>query len=102
MTQPGMAALLGLAAPGLDEFGHALAADVFGKLEAAAPEILGGQRPGLVDDVDQDRGAESRQGLAAHRVIHEVLGPEPGGGFEFLRVGQGHRTRRPCRPPPGP
>ena len=90
---PRMAALLGLAAPGLDQLGHALAADVLGKLEAAAPEILGGQRPGLVDDVDQDRGAERRQGLAAHRVVQEVLGPEPGGGLEFLGVGQGHGRR---------
>ena len=34
-----------------------------------------------------------RQGLAAHRVVQEVLGPEPGGGFEFLGVGQGHGRR---------
>ena len=58
------------------------------------PEIFGGQGPGLVDDVDEHRGAEGRQGLAAHRVLHEVLGPLPGRGLEFVRIGQGHAGSR--------
>ncbi len=86
----GVAPLFGFAAPLLDELGHALAADILGKFEAAAPEILGGERPGFIDDIDQDRGAERGQGLAAHRVVHEVLGPAPGGLFKFFRVGQGY------------
>ena len=45
-----------------------LAGDGLGLVESAVVEVVRGQAAGLVDDVDQDGGTESRQAAAGDRV----------------------------------
>ena len=81
-----VAAVLGLAAALLDVGGQGLAGDLLGIVELARTEVLGGQGAGLVDDVDQDGGAEAGQALAGDGMTAQDVDPLLAGVLEELLV----------------
>ena len=93
LGHPAAADHAGVAALGTHQqlVGQGLPAHLVGGREVAVPEVVGGQRPGLVEDVDQDVGAVGLEPGAPHGVQADALPGLVHGGHETLGIGHLHR-----------